>query len=113
AYAASGEKPGKPLSLIALEDQGVAFDCAAAAEGRLQIIEPQRELAHGEVELLDGGDLLAATPFALHAHDCARRPFRRRRWGGGGGRGKIGERFAERAAGVGGGLLFVAHGSAG
>src|SRR2546423_814238 len=52
AHAAIGEERRGALALVALQDDRVALDCAAAAEGVLEVLEPDLEVRRLEIELL-------------------------------------------------------------
>src|SRR5439155_2516408 len=106
-----GEGRRGALALVALQDDRVALDGAAAAEGVLEVLEPDLEVRRLEIELLDDGDFLAAAALALHAHDGAGRSFCRCGWRGlrrrFGAFGQICELAAQRLEGIVEGLLVA------
>src|SRR5207253_6121118 len=59
--------------LVALQDERLLFDRAAAAEGILQFFPQVLDVGPFQAELLDDGDFLSAAALALHADDGARR----------------------------------------
>lgn len=80
-HAARRKNSGKPLPMIALQDERAAFDAASTAERSLERFQPDVAVRRRQLEMFDNRDLFtaAAGPFDPH-HRASNRSRSRCRW---------------------------------